>query len=282
MSNFYKENEKQILFALRCAKTEYNSNLLTNGSIKFNTPQKWVNDGKEKGDGRGDVEEGMFAKCHESDKVTLQILNNKFKIPCDEIIVETINHIVYFRRKETMNLPAYCLYYGDLDLFNIKKTGWQIAKGNITERYFKDFSDNEEQHTNYLPDDEKSSFVLITDFPKFKERLVKKLLEMGILENELIVEPIYYYNFKINHYLRWFEIDSQAPRELLYKDKKFRHQNEIRFIVNSKNENAMNILRNEVINIGSIADIAQFHQGDFKKGVEVNLKINIGIKEENK
>lgn len=67
----------------------------------------------------------------------------------------------------------------------------------------------------------------------------------------------------------------RRDKKLLWKREEFKEQSEIRIIVNSKNESAMNILRNEVIEIGELTDIAQLANANFDNGLHVAMTITI-------
>ena len=113
---------------------------------------------------------------------------------------------------------------------------------------------------------------LKTDYCNFILQCAK---EIGVSEEEIIAEPIQYYDTKKYGENYYYEITSERPKELLWKREEFKEQSEIRIIVNSKNESAMSILRSEVIEIGELTDIAQLANANFDNGLHVAMTIKI-------
>lgn len=209
------------------------------------------------------------------------MFGKKYSIPNDDIIVESFNSRVFYRRKSTMNLPTFCLYGIKYDLFDIKlQKGNQTVSGRIPGKYFRAFSSIEEINNENISEKEKLSVVYISNYNLLKERIISKLKKMGISEEEIITEPINYYDTEVYGDNYWYEISSDKPKELLWKRKEFENQSEIRIIVNSKNEAAMNILRNEVIEIGDLTDIAQLMTADFNEGLYIKMTMEIGEKDD--
>lgn len=271
------DTEKTIHFsgALRCAEKQYNDALVKRGCIKFGLPQKWVEDGKKYGPGRGDVLEGTFATCNILDIENLIRLCSSHKIPNDNTVCEMVGNRIYYKRKQSLSLPVFCLYGIKFDIFNIApQIGWQKVKGTIPAEYFKSFS-NIVDNENTLPVERQPSIVVITDLDEFRRRLLAKLESIGIEEDEIIASPILYYDFNRFGPLGWIDIDKKPPLELTVKDKSFENQSEVRFIVNSKNTEAMEYLRNNSIDIGGLEDIAQNIDGYFKEGIDIEMKIDV-------
>lgn len=275
MSIFDDEKTVHFTGALRCAKAKYNKDLVDKGCIKFGTPQSWIDNGKKYGPGRGDVLEGTFATCNLFDIENMKQLASKYDLASAEIVKEIIGDRIYYKRKSSLYLPAFCIYGVKYDLFDIKpQTGWQEIKGIIPGEYFKSFADNIEEFEK-LPDDEKPSVVWIKDLDTFKERVITKLLDLGVSKNEIIVSVIKYYDFNTYGPTGWIELTATPPNELTLKDIYFKPQSEIRFIVNTNNQSILDHLHKDPITIGNISDIAQILTGYFPDGLGISMKINV-------
>lgn len=276
MSFLDTDKEIHITGALRCAKTKYNIDFVNKGQIKFGLPRLWVDEGKNNGDGRGDVAEGMFATFNIYDFQRVESMAEKYNIPNSNIEIDNIGDRVYYRRKRTMSLPTFCLYGIKYDLFHIEqKVGKQRIVGKIPGNYFSAFSNIHDEDINNLPEEDKPSVVIIKNYDILKSRIITKLLDIGVLENEIINAPILYYDFKKYGQFGYYEINSQEPKELLFKRNDFEDQSEIRFIVNSRNEEIINYLRNNTIEIGDLTDIAQMVKGYFKDGIFISMTIQL-------
>ena len=279
MRNTVDNNKIHILGALRCAKKEYNEQFYLKGRIKFGLPKLWVEEGKIYGDGRGDVAEGMIATFDTLDPIAAAKYGKKYSIPNKCIEVESIKGRTYYRRKETMSLPTFCLYGMKQDLFNIRPIeGWQDITGVIPGEYFSAFSDLSNKKISELPINERPTVVFISNSDLLFRRIVKRLAEIGIAEDEIIYSPIAYYDpYKYGQYGH-YSPDVNPPFELFFKRNQFDNQSEIRIVVNSKNAKAMDYLRNNVIDIGSLTDIATMAEGYFNKGLYVSASVNIELK----
>jgi len=279
MSIFDTSKEVHFVGALRCAEQQHNNTFVSHGRIKFGIPQKWVEEGEEHGTGRGDYFEGTFAACHDFNADGIRQISTKYQLPDDRILITHYGNHFYFKRKKSLLLPTFCLYGIKFDLFEIDpKIGWQKINGTIPGQYFQAFG-NVKNSIKDIPLEKQPSVVWIKNLDEFKNRLISKLTSLGIDEKEIIYTFVSYYDF--NHYgnLDWFDLNVQFPDELRIKHKDFEYQSEIRFIVNSKNETAMQELRNTTIDIGSIEDIAQKVDGYFEHGLDIKMKIDIEVKE---
>ena len=276
MSIFDTDKTLHICGVLRCAKYKFNKAFVEKGAIKFSIPQLWANIGKKDGEGRGDISEGMFVTFDKDDYSYAYKFGKKYHVPNDDVIIDIWGNRVFYRRKRTMNLPSFCLYGIKYDLFDIKpQVGRQEVQGTINEEYFTAFSNDTNAEDKTILEEERLSLVYVSNYDLLKERIVSKLKEIGISQEEIIAEPIQYYEPEKygNHY--WYEITSPQPKELLWKRKKFEYQSEIRIIVNSKNELAMNVLRNEVIEIGDLTDIAKISMINFNDKLHIKMAIDI-------
>lgn len=265
----------EFFLTLRCTTQEFAQKLVEHGTIKFGTPQSWVEYEEKYGKGRGDVFEGTFAICHHGDLEQIKKFAEEYKIPDGDIFTYYKNGRLYYKRNTTMNLPCFCLYILRDTAFEIEpREGWQDIQTTIPAEYFKDFSDHKSQsEIEMLPDAKKPAVVVIKDFDAFKERIVKTLLSLGIKRDEILVEAITYYDFEQYGHDGWLEFGQKPPLELGFKSKTFENQSELRFIVNSSNNKAMDYLRNNAIDIGAIDDIAQWYAGYFSEGLEISMRI---------
>lgn len=271
------DTPKAVHFAgvLRCAEQRYNDTFVSHGRIKFGIPQKWVEEGEKYGVGRGDYFEGTFAACHDFNADGKQQIGNKYQLSDDKILITHYGNHLYYKNRTSLLLPTFCLYGINFDLFEIQpKTGWQKINGHIPGQYFQSFG-NVEKDPKDLPVEKHPSVVWIKNLDEFKNRLILKLTSLGIEESEVIYTFISYYDF--DHYgdFGWFDLNVLPPYELSIKHIDFKYQSEIRFIVNSKNETAMQRLRSDTIDIGSIQDIAQKVDGYFENGLNIEMKIDI-------
>lgn len=276
MSIFDTDRKINVLGLLRCQEMGYNYNFFTRGAIKFGTPQQWAERGKKEGDGRGDILEGTFATCHREDIEHLIEICKKYNIPNNNVLTETWNDRLYFKNKRSMNLPSFCLYGINYDLFEIEpKKGWQEIQGIIPGDYFRAFSDITSNEDIKKLGEKRPSVVWITDINKFKKRIIDKLLSLGIKENEIIITPILYYDYDLFGKDGWIDFAQKEPNEIAIKHKKFSTQSEVRIIVNSRNEKILDYIRNNIIEIGSIEDISQIMDAYFDDGILIKTKINI-------
>lgn len=78
----------------------------------------------------------------------------------------------------------------------------------------------------------------------------------------------------------WFDLCQKPPLELAFKDTSFSNQSEARFIINTKNEAAADYLRNNVIQLGDLSDIAKIAEGYFSEGLEFSCKVELAERDE--
>lgn len=253
---------------MRCTNVKYAGQLIKRGSIKFNTPQAWVEDGIKNGDGRGDLLEGTFAACSKSDVELIKSYMEKY----DDVYKETIGEVTYFRRERTMNLPCYCFFLLKLDLFECpEKEGRQRIKGEISGKYFKDFaSDLSKEENEQLQDYEKPSFVFIQDMDMFIKMICKELKRLGLDDNEIMIENIEYCDKSTEHYCK-----ADSPKELKLKPNRFSYQSEGRIIVNTDKSSILEYLYKNPIEIGSIDNISERVDGYFPEGMLVSMKATV-------
>lgn len=269
-------NPNDFSMVFRCTTSEYAKSFVLKGEIKFNTPESWVKWAQEKVEGRGDLLEGIIAGYHILDIDQFAKLYNKYSIYKD-MFLTTIGANVYFRRKKTMELPCFCFYILKNNMFECPdKSGEQKLSAIIPPSYFKDFADNKNpDELKKIPDNKKPSIVFINDFKIFKSRLMNRLIELGLTENEIIPQQITYYDFHQYDPKGWFDLGQKSPYELTFKDIKFSHQNEARIIINTYKHNIIEFLTNNVIEIGPLTDIAQYKDVYLYEGMRVELTANV-------
>lgn len=265
---------------LRSGAKEYNQKLISTGNIKFGTPQKWADNGEKYGDGRGDKYEGTFATCHVADIEHLSELMVKYNIPNDSLIMKCYDNRWYFKNVQSMRLPTFCLYGLSYDIFEIKpEPGWQRIKGTIPGKYFHSFAVLDGADVSELPDEKQPSIVMIENIDEFQRRLYKRLNEIGINSEDIIASPVLYYDFQTYGPDGWLDFGDKFPKELFIKDKSFDYQSEIRFVINTTDEEIIDYLHNNAIDIGSLDDIAQYVDGYYRDGIGVEMSINISTED---
>lgn len=278
-----EKNTVDFLLALRCTTKRHAKDFVEKGLIKFNTPQSWVAYEEKHRKGRGDVLEGTFACCNQRDLENTIRIATKYRISEDKNIEKYLKDgRIYFKRQNVMNLPAFCIYLLKADMFEWpEKAGWHSISTTIPAKYFRDFADHQTlEEISQLPLDEQPSVVIIHDFDTLKSRIISHLLSLGIDEDEILVEPISYYDFNQYGEMGWVDLCQTPPLELAFKDISFSDQSEARFIINTKNEVAAEYLRNNAILLGPLSDIAAVADGYFSEGLDFSCKVDLEEREE--
>lgn len=274
-----ENNSVDFFLALRCTTRKYAKDFVEKGAIKFSTPQSWVAYEENNSKGRGDVLEGTFACCNLLDLENMIRITTKYSITEDKNIEKfCTNGRIYFKHKSVMNLPVFCVYLLKADVFEWpEKAGWHSISTTIPANYFRDFADHQTpEEINSLPFDKQPSVVIIRDFDALKNRIIAHLVSLGISQDEILVEPISYYDFDQYGEMGWVDLCQVPPLELAFKDISFSDQSEARFIINTKNELAAEYLRNNVICVGQLSDIASIADGYFSEGLEFSCKVELG------
>ena len=136
-----------------------------------------------------------------------------------------------------------------------EKVGIQELKTSIPYSYFRDFSNNmSPEEVKKLPEDEQPVVIMIENYREFKKRLVHKLLEIGLHKNEIIETAVHYRDFNQNGEFGWWDFGQNSPMELAIKNIRFENQSEGRFIINTDNQQILQLLDNP-IEIGPLNDI---------------------------
>ena len=278
MSDSLWKKPNSFSLVLRCTKKKYAKAFLEKGQIKFSTPQSWVEYGKKYGDGRGDCLEGTIACFNNLDfenKISIlkkyEFYNNK-----NNLIKMKCGNRIYIKIKREMQLPCFCLYYLKTEMFNCPaKTGVHKLKTSIPGSYFRAFADNiSREKAEMLPEEERPVLLVINNYPEFKNRLINKLISMGVNSNEIIETLVTYYDFDQYGEMGWIDLDIESPLELVFKHIKFKDQNEGRIIINTKNEKTLLMLK-EPIEIGPLDDICLICDKYLYEGVDVELTANV-------
>lgn len=277
MTNLAKwANPDGFTLAIRCTTVEYANKFIEKGSIKFNTPASWVNYAITNGEGRGDRLEGTIAMCNCFDILTIKEISEKYQ-NCSNLTTSIIGERIYFKNNYSMQLPCFCIYIMKNSMFECPEAeGKHVLKTNITGDYFKDFMDNQtKEEINSLEDRDKPAVILITDFDKFKKRVIEALLNLGLDENEIIISSVTYFDFDLYGKDGWWDFGQKFPNELTIKHKRFENQSEARIILNTDKEEIKKYLCDNPIEIGAMDDIATVIKGYFSEGIAVNLNAHI-------
>lgn len=277
MKNFPKwANPDEFTLAMRCTTVKYANKFIEEGSIKFNTPDSWVKYAITNGEGRGDCFEGTVGMCHWLNILKIKEISEKYR-RYSNLTTSIIGDRIYFKNNYSMQLPCFCIYIMKNNMFECPgKEGEYILKTDILGRYFKDFMDNKsKEEVNSLKDEDKPAVILITDFDKFKKRVIKALLDLGLDESEIIFSSVTYFDFDFYGKDGWWDFGQKFPNELTIKHKRFENQSEARIILNTDKKEIKEYLYANAIELGAMDDIATVVEGYFSEGIAVNLKAHI-------
>lgn len=271
----YWADPNSFSMVLRCTKMGYARAFLKYGQIKFSTPESWVKYEEEHGDGRGDRFEGTIATFNIWDFEHALPILIKYSRYTDLLRVQVGNRI-YLKRKRDMQLPCFCLYYLKNSMFVCpEKAGIQKLKTSIPYSYFRDFADNmSPEEVKKLPEDERPVLIVIENYPDFKQRLIRKLMEIGLLRHEIIETRIDYYDFDEYGESGWWDFGQKSPMELAIKHIRFKEQNEGRFIINTGNQEVLQLLENP-IEIGPLDDICTVYEHYLYDGIDIVMTAKV-------
>src|SRR5690625_6076126 len=122
MGEWAKPNDFSIVCRLTSSK--YADSFLDTGSIKFNTPQSWIDYSKTYGDGRGDVYEGTLAFCGSLDVERISELIGKYESGCvlnpnsRPLLKEVSGERLFLKDERSLKLPCFCVYIIKNSLFS--------------------------------------------------------------------------------------------------------------------------------------------------------------------
>ena len=106
--------------ACRLTSSKYADSFLDTGSIKFNTPQSWIDYSKKYGNGRWDGYEGTLAFCDSFDFERMSELTGKYESSCvlnpntRPLHKEIREGRLFLKDKRSLKLPCFwvlCTYW---------------------------------------------------------------------------------------------------------------------------------------------------------------------------
>lgn len=257
----------KVQAGIRCTCVTLADKLVDKGSIMFNCAQKWIQMEKERGKGQGDKYEGVFAAC---DPMDIPSINHYLHMYYD-VIPEFDGYLMYFRRKSTVRMPAYCFFVLKQGQFECpEQEGRQEITAHIPGTYFQDFvSGKTKEEVMKEPKEDRPSIVFINNVEMFVNMIKYKLISMGVKEKDILVNLVDYqdkhipFQFVDPHnpsqpvdQYNPFQYYGKTTRGLFLKDKSFSHQSECRVVVNTADTSIINKLIGNPIEIGSFKEIA--------------------------
>lgn len=278
-------NPNNFSAVFRLTSSEYADDFLTKGSIKFNTPQSWIDYSKKHGDGRGDALEGTIAFCNLFDSEQTAELTKKYdsrnilNANARPLHTENIGTRLFFKDKRSLELPCFCVYIMKHSLFPCPdSSGKHRVAAEILASYFRDFSDNS------LPDDIKSlplkdqpALIVISDFEIFKTRLYGTLRKIGLDDTEVVIGNVSYFDFEAYGAEGWMDFGQKYPNELLVKNTRFAEQSEARIIIKTSKKNVIKRLHDAPIELGCMDDIAQIHKSYLHDGMRIEMTVDVRL-----
>ena len=258
----------QLILALRCTSSGFAHSFVERGEVKFNTPKSWEQYGIE---GRGDLYEGVMAITYETSpdkRKLIPSVGNSYTINDGKRIL--------IKNAEDMKLPGLCFYGLWLDDFPVpEREGWNHLSTTIEPRYFRDFADGMTlDKVLKLPEDKRPAVVAIKNFDEFILRLKRKLISIGVEDNDILVRRIQYIECYDNDWTIQTDLLASSPFELFMKSRrKFSYQHEVRIIVNTHDSRLQHKL-DSLIEIGNISDIAKVADTYCDNGVVVSADFN--------
>ena len=213
-------NSSSTFLLMKIIETQYKESF-EKGEIHFSTPESWIN---YQNTGRGDRFEGTYANPM---KYSRKKITKKLALFDDSYIEEGLDEEsrIYLKRKSSVKKYCCCFYNLNEELFkekNIKENNNEKVFENdveayIPKKYFEDFLDDmNSQYTVFLLDPE-----------KFYNQLIGSIKRLKVKKENILSQDIEYVDLK-----RRFQIEKNE-NELFFKDIRFKHQNELRIIINS-------------------------------------------------
>lgn len=275
-------NTNDNILRMRLTENQYAKCFISKGTVKFSTPESWVEYAKDHGDGRGDFYEGTIAFCHKNDMERIFEFDDKYGTAKllnpngrDLTKVEYKNRILY-KDNRSMKLPCFCMYILKNEALKIpEKEGKQNFETSIPGSYFKDFANHMlPEDVAKLPEDEQPALIVISDFERFKERLIKKLVEIGVEEKEILIKYVTYFDFEKYGFLGWYDFQQKYPLELYVKSQRFNEQCEARIVINTRDTKVLERLK-KPIDLGNMSDIAKSTKGYFYEGIDISFNAEV-------
>lgn len=267
------QKTNDLILVIKCTKSEFAHKFVDLGQIKFSTPKSWEQYGKK---GRGDIYEGTLAFTSKFFPEQYNQIAPKYSNTCT---YELPNRILIKNRFD-MKLPCVCFYGLKNGAFpEPSHEGKVRLSTSIGSKYFQDFADNATpEEISALPDKDKPAVVVIKDWQEFMNRLITKLISLGIPKDSIIISPINYYDFTpYDTDDSYLDFNTTPPYELFIKSKAdFGYQNELRIVINSHNPD---ILRqfDSPIEIGNLSDIANVADHYLSDGIEITATFDTYI-----
>ncbi|MEK5061025.1 hypothetical protein BK126_26280 [Paenibacillus sp. FSL H7-0326] len=281
MGEWSEPNGFSAVFRLTSSK--YADAFVDKGSIKFNTPQSWIDYAKKYGDGRGDGLEGTLAFCDSLDVERISELTQKYESSCilnpntRPLLKETSGRRLFMKDKRSLELPCFCVYIMKNSLFpSPDSEGKHRVSGVIPASYFRDFSDNSlPEDIEKLPLEDQPALIIIKDFKEFRNRLYKALRQLGLEDDEIIIGNVSYIDFETHGPYGWMDFGLQYPKELLVKNIRFAEQSEARVIIKTNKKEVIERLSVAPIELGSMKDITQVYKGYLHEGMRVQMTVDV-------
>lgn len=281
MGGWAEPNHFTAVFRLTSSK--YADDFLDKGSIKFNTPQSWIDYSKKYGDGRGDGLEGTLAFCGIFDVERFSELKGKYSATdflnpnTRPLLIENDGARLLLKDRRSLELPCFYVYILKHSLFTCPdSSGKHRVSANIPPSYFRDFSDN------YLPEDvealkleDQPALIIISDFEAFKNRLYTALRMIGLDDVEIILGNVSYFDFAAYGAEGWMDFQQKYPNELLVKNIRFAEQSEARVIIKTAKKDIIKRLHDAPIELGSMRDIAQVHKSYLHGGMRIEMTVEV-------
>ena len=175
-----------------------------------------------------------------------------------------------------MSFPSCCFFGLDKNDFSdisIDEEGIKHYTNTVTQKYFKDFSNNNtKESASELPKDEQPTLVIITNPNEFFKRIIDYFIKLGLKREEILINPVKY----IDKTQGFYSPKEVYPRELFLKDISFAYQREVRVVINTKNKKVLKELstKNNIINIGDLSDITHIEEFYYDKDMLMEKRGN--------
>ena len=226
------------VMGIKLLSAKHAEDFTTHGIIHFTNPKTWrdpsICSGKQY-----DKDEGCF--CFSSDKNDEQFkkLGRCF---------ETEQTYDGWRYYENTDLIVGTCFYG------IKMSDFHdgVMCYGVKSINTKDMAVSKEYFIEFNYNDESKKTVIIFDFYKFIDLMIKTIMNMGVLKEEIHFSSVYYVNKKVP-----FCTTESFPFELFLKDDAFKEQSEFRVLIASRNKQFYEKLKENNNNI-AIGDISAF------------------------
>lgn len=258
--------EHTYLF-LRCVELEYAKAFIEKGSMRFRHPSEWCEPDETS---RGDILEGTYASQRGVDPTWDRVLgsfrNDVFAVP--------VGDFTFYKSKEVLSHRAHCLYglnSNNMHMRDIRSQDHKFHQGGVVKKeYFQRlFPKVKVEEYDLLPPKERPALLLIRS-DKFVEFVKTKLEEKGVMEEEIIIQPVLY----VDYFRKPFIIGCE-PEELFSKHIEYSDQCEVRIVIDTRRKEVADLF-NEigVIELGpvdeSIATLSDYYFKDMHAEIRGN------------